>query len=148
MLDQYNVVLFDMPPSKEILWALLSGKRTARIYAHFYKKESDFFSPVPTREHFKWYYAFLLKKNPFDLKKYGNELAKYRGWTKETIVFMTKVFFELDFVTMENGLISINKKASKHDLTDSITYQAKHSQINLEKDLLYSSVQQLKKSFD
>ena len=61
---QANVVLVDLPPSKDILCHLFKGKQPARIYAHFYKESSDFFSTIPTRDHFKWFYAFLLKKGP------------------------------------------------------------------------------------
>ncbi len=71
-LDHCDVVLVDLPPSKEILVRLFSGKKVSRIYAYFYKAESDYFSTIPTRDHFKWYYAFLAKKGPFDLKKYGD----------------------------------------------------------------------------
>lgn len=147
-LDFCNVVLFDLPYRKDLLVSLLSGKETARIYAHFYKQESDFFSTMPTREHFKWYYALLLKRNPFDLKRYGNDLAKHRGWTRETVDFMSKVFFELDFVTINNGLISLNYHVPKRDLAESFSYQKKQSQIQLEKELLYSSYPQLKNWFE
>ena len=75
-------------------------------------------------------------------------LAKYRGWTEETIDFMSKVFFDLDFVTMDNGLISLNKNANKHDLSDSITYKQKQRYLTLEKELIYSSYEQLKNWFD
>jgi single-stranded-DNA-specific exonuclease len=142
------VVLIDLPPSKEILVRLFSGKKVSRIYAHFYKAESDYFSTIPTRDHFKWYYALLAKKGPFDLKKYGDTLAKHRGWTRETVDFMSQVFFELDFVTMDNGLITLNKNAGNHDLSESKTYQLKHAQLEIEKDLLFSSFHQLKDWFD
>ncbi|WP_338451505.1 single-stranded-DNA-specific exonuclease RecJ [Niallia oryzisoli] len=147
-LDQCHVVLVDLPPSKEILNRLLSGKKVARIYAHLFKAESDFFSTIPTREHFKWFYALIAKKGPFDLKRNSDAIAKHKGWTIETIDFMSKVFFELDFVTMENGLISLNKGLVKRDLADSRSYQQKLAQYELEKDLLYSSFQQLKDWFD
>ena len=96
-LDQSHVVLVDFPTSKNLLVNLLSNQKIARIYAHFYKAESDYFSTIPTRDHFKWYYAFLLKRVLLILKNIGNALAKYRGWTEETIDFMSKVFFELGF---------------------------------------------------
>ena len=57
------------------------------------------------------------------------KLAKHRGWTRETVDFMSQVFFELDFVTMDNGLITLNKNAEKHDLSESKTYQLKHAQL-------------------
>ena len=142
------MVLVDLPPSKEILVRLFSGKKVSRIYAHFYKAESDYFSTIPTRDHFKWYYALLAKKGPFDLKKYGDTLAKHRGWTRETVDFMSQVFLELNFVRMDNGLITLNKSVGKHDLTESETYQRKQAQLEIEKDLLFSSFRQLKDWFD
>ena len=147
-MDFMHVVLIDLPPSKEMLGKLFSGKNPGRIYVHFYKENSDFFNTLPTREHFKWFYAFLSKKGPFDLKRYGDELAKYRGWTKDTIEFMSQVFFELDFVKINNGFISLEKNIPKRDLTESKTYQHKVQAFTLENELLYSSYEQLKGWFD
>jgi single-stranded-DNA-specific exonuclease len=147
-LNERNLVLLDFPPSKEIVNNLLCGKKPGRIYPHFYKKESAYFNTMPTREHFKWYYAFLAKKAPFDLKRFGDDLAKHRGWSKETIDFMSQVFFELNFATINNGLISLEKVAPKRDLTESNTYQQRQAQFTLEKELLYSSFHQLKDWFE
>ncbi|WP_102263700.1 single-stranded-DNA-specific exonuclease RecJ [Mesobacillus jeotgali] len=147
-LDQSNVVLLDLPSSKDILEKLFAGKNPGRIYVHFYKENSDFFTTMPTREHFKWFYAFLAKKGPFDFKRYGDELAKHRGWTKETIDFMSQVFFELDFVKINNGFISLEENVPKRDLSESKTYQHKVQAFTLENELLYSSYEQLKNWFD
>jgi single-stranded-DNA-specific exonuclease len=146
--DQANLVLADFPPSKTILTNLLKGKQPARVYAYLYKESSDFFSTVPTRDHFKWFYAFLLKKGPIDLKRYGADIAKARGWSQETIKFMSKVFYELEFVTINNGFITLNRSAQKRDLTDSRTYQLKQEQYELEKELLFSSFHELKTWLD
>ncbi|WP_040207836.1 single-stranded-DNA-specific exonuclease RecJ [Neobacillus jeddahensis] len=143
-----NIALVDFPPTKGLLRGLLEGKRPARIYAYFYKESSDFFSTVPTRDHFKWFYAFLMKKGPIDLKRHGETIAKQRGWSEETIIFISKVFSELDFVTINNGFITLKTGAQKRDLTDSSTYQTKERQYALERDLLFSSYQELKAWFD
>ncbi|MBY0146742.1 single-stranded-DNA-specific exonuclease RecJ [Neobacillus niacini] len=143
-----NIVLVDLPPSKELLCHLFNGKQPARIYAYFQKENSDFFSTIPTRDHFKWFYGFLLKKGPIDLGRHGDEIAKHRGWSSETVTFMSKVFSELDFVTINNGFITLNKQSQKRDLTDSMTYQTKQAQYALERDLLFSSFGQLKSWFD
>ncbi|WP_342432428.1 single-stranded-DNA-specific exonuclease RecJ [Neobacillus sp. FSL H8-0543] len=143
-----NIVLMDFPPSKEILIHLFKGKKPARIYAYFQKENSDFFSTIPTRDHFKWFYALLMKKGPIDLGRYGEVIAKKRGWSQETITFMSRVFSELEFVTMNKGFITLNKQAHKRDLTDSHTYQTKQAQFALERDLLFSSFQDLKNWFD
>ena len=147
-VDGKNIVLVDMPADLSILDQLVQGKSPARIYTHFLQENGHFFSTLPTRDHFKWYYAFLSKRRTFDVRKHGDELAAYRGWSKETIEFMSQVFFELEFVTMENGLIAINSEKQKKDLGDSSTYQQKQNQIKLEKELLYSSYQELKQWFD
>lgn len=143
-----NVVLVDLPSAINIMSALVEGKKPSRIYAYFYKESSDYFSMIPTRDQFKWFYAFLLKQGTVDMKKYGDAIAKRRGWPKETIFFMTKVFYDLDFVTINNGLVTIKKQAQKRELADSRTYQLKQEQSTLESTLLLSSFQQLKDWFD
>ncbi|MGG0716355.1 single-stranded-DNA-specific exonuclease RecJ [Robertmurraya massiliosenegalensis] len=147
-IDDRSIVLSDLPPSKDFLFSLLQEKQPARIYVHFYGEESDYFSTLPTREHFKWYYGFLMKKAPFDLKRYGDDLAKHRGWTRATIDFMSQVFLELEFIKQHNGFITLNQVKNKKDLSESITYQQKQTHYALEGELLYSSVDQLKKWFD
>lgn len=146
--DSKYVVLLDMPNDDTLIKDLFNNTFPDRIYTLFHHEQDHFFSTIPTREHFKWFYAFLSKKGPFDMDRYAEDLAKYRGWSKETIDFMSQVFFELEFVKIDKGLISLSNQASKRDLTESKTYQLKERQIELEKQLLYSSYQQLKHWFD
>ncbi|MEK4222898.1 single-stranded-DNA-specific exonuclease RecJ [Bacillus sp. FSL W8-0116] len=143
-----NIVFMDLPPKKEYMEILLSHKSPNRIYAHFYQEKQHYFSTVPTREHFKWYYAFLLKQKTFDLKRYSGDLAKYRGWSKETIEFMSRVFLELGFVTIEDGLISLNEAPAKRDLSESKAYREKQEQYQIENELLYSNYEQLRDWFN
>lgn len=147
-VTEKNVVLADLPPSLAILESLFGGREPARIYAHFYTKKNAYFSTMPTREHFAWYYRFLAKKAPFDIRKNGAALAKYKGWTKETINFMSRVFLELDFIYVKDGLIYLNKAPKKNDLTSSSTYQKKQAYFALEGVLLYSTYGQLRNFFD
>ncbi len=148
VLDGMNVVLVDFPQSKQQLQYLLSGKKVARIYAHFHQEEIEMLNTMPTRDDFKWYYAFLYKKGVFDLRQYGVDLARRKGWSVRTLKFMTTVFFELDFVTMSNGIITVVKTPEKRDLSNSKTYQSRQEIIQLEKNLLLSSYKQLKENLD
>ncbi|MBS4217038.1 single-stranded-DNA-specific exonuclease RecJ [Bacillus sp. FJAT-49711] len=143
-----HIVLYDMPQDIDMLDKLIRGKSPERIYAHLYHDHTQFFSIIPTRDHFKWYYAFLLKRQSFDLNKFGEDLAKYRGWSIETVKFMSEVFFELNFVTIKDGFISINPDKQKKDLADSEIYRKKQEQISMEKLLLFSSNKDLKSWFD
>ncbi|MCY7860322.1 single-stranded-DNA-specific exonuclease RecJ [Bacillus haynesii] len=147
-LESRYAVFIDIPQSLDIFDHVINGKKLERIYLIFYQSDEHFFSTFPTREYFKWYYAFLLKRGSFDLPKYGGELARHKGWTKDTIDFMTKVFFELGFVTIENGVLSVVYHAEKRDLTDSETYREKQRLIELEQKLIYSSADELKQWLD
>ena len=98
---------------RSLLQKTIQHKQPERIYAHFYHVQDHFLSTMPTRDHFKWFYAFLMKKGPLDVNKYGDDIAKYRGWSRDTIDFISKVFFELDFVTIENGLITLTNQCEK-----------------------------------
>lgn len=138
-----HLVFMDMPSSRLLLQKTIQDKQPERIYAYFNHVQDHFLSTMPTRDHFKWFYAFLMKKGPLDVIKYGNDLAKFRGWSRDTIDFISKVFFELDFVTIENGLLTLKANAKKRDLADSLAYQRKKEQFELEKELVYSSYQQL-----
>ncbi|MDX8341967.1 single-stranded-DNA-specific exonuclease RecJ [Rossellomorea sp. YZS02] len=147
-MNKASLVLLDLPTSKPLLEDLLKKGKPHRIYAHFFQEEDHFFSTMPTRDHFKWYYGFLSKRGSFDLNKHGDDLAKYKGWSKETIDFMSQVFFDLKFVTIVNGFISLNPEKTKKDLSESRTYQKKQQQYELENELLYSSYQELKTWFN
>jgi single-stranded-DNA-specific exonuclease len=61
---------------------------------------------------------------------------------------MTRVFFELDFVKINNGVISLNPVKMKKDLSESPSYRKKQEMIRLENELLYSSYPALKKWFE
>src|SRR5690606_22099280 len=95
----------------------------------------------------KWFYAFLLKRKRFDLRQFGHQLAAYKGWSKDTVHLMAKVFYELGFVTVENGHIAIVEKPEKKPLDESPTYRSLQEQVRLENQFLYSSYQQLKQWF-
>ncbi|MBS4173663.1 single-stranded-DNA-specific exonuclease RecJ [Bacillus sp. FJAT-49736] len=147
-IDERNIVLLDLPTSKVMLENLINNKLPNRIYCYFYQKQNHYFSTIPTREHFKWFYGLLMKRNPFNLNKHKDELASFKGWSRETIDFMSQVFFDLDFVTIEDGLISLNPVKAKRDFVESITYQKKQEQLTIENELLYSSYKELKSWFD
>lgn len=61
---------------------------------------------------------------------------------------MSQVFFELGFVTINDGIITLNQTKLKRDLTEAPSYQQKKEMAVMEDELLYSPYQQLKKWFD
>ncbi|WP_026689104.1 single-stranded-DNA-specific exonuclease RecJ [Alteribacter aurantiacus] len=142
------LILGDIPVTEDDIPTLMQAGKPSRVYAVFAQEEDTFFKTLPTRDHFKWYYAFLTKRGSFNLEKQAQDLAKHKGWTKDTVVFMSKVFFELDFVTMDNGFVTLQDKPSKKSLGDSRLYQQQLKQGELENQLVYSSYRALKQWFE
>lgn len=142
------IVLLDLPQNVQLLEQLLIRTLPTRIYAHFFMMDSQYFNGMPTREQFGWYYTFLKQRPNFNLKIHGNELAKHTGWNIEVLKFMTKVFFELGFVKIDNGLASLVEQAPKKALTEAPAYKIRAEQIDMEQKLLYAPYIELKLWFD
>lgn len=142
------VVLLDLPPNVRMLEQLLENVRPNRIYAHFYMPDSHYFDGMPTREQFVWYYTFLRKRRIFQLRQNLTELAKHKGWSRDMLIFMTQVFFELGFVTIDNGLAKIVDHPPKKELTSAKIYQQRAQQMALEQTLLYAPYKDLREWFD
>ncbi|MFS0575326.1 single-stranded-DNA-specific exonuclease RecJ [Sporosarcina sp. 179-K 3D1 HS] len=143
-----NVVLLDMPNATDELEHVIQTIVPDRIYAHLHEPESKYFEGIPGRDQFGWYYTFLKKRGSFDIKRNADMLAKHMGWKKGTISFMSRVFSELGFVKIENGLVSVVETGEKRDLAEAPSYRQRQRQIELEKILLYASYVELKQWFE
>lgn len=147
--DSYeNLYLFEMPNNLEQLKVLVQKVKPKCIFACYRTDDAQFLKTLPNREHFKWFYGMLLKRKQFDIYKDGYKLTKHKGWTKDTIEFITQVFFELEFVKINNGLVTPNPNPNKKDLTESKFYQTKQAKINVEEILYFSTYKELKLWFD
>jgi single-stranded-DNA-specific exonuclease len=130
------------------LEGLLQTITVSKIYACYRVEESTFLKAWPSRDHFKWFYGMLLKRKEFNLHREGDQLAKRKGWDRSMVDFISQVFFELEFVKIKDGLITINSQPSKKDLKESTLYQEKEKQLMIEKTLYYSTYKELKNWFN
>ncbi|MDL4841434.1 single-stranded-DNA-specific exonuclease RecJ [Aquibacillus rhizosphaerae] len=139
-----DLILLDLPTELDQLSNVLSIVKPERIYACYHVNDGQYFSSLPIREDFKWFYAMLLKRKQFELNRDIPKLTRHKGWKEEKIKFIIKVFYELEFVKMDNGIIIPNPNPSKKDLTESLTYQNKINQSEIEAKLYYSNYNELK----
>jgi single-stranded-DNA-specific exonuclease len=146
-LSNQFVVLLDIPDERKQLASLFENGKPSRIYTVFYHEDDAFFTTNPNREQFKWYYAFLLKKKSFNINEHSEGLAKHKGWSRHTIHFMTKVFCELGFVTIDDGMLHVASNPQKKSLDESATYRKKQELAYIENDFVYSSYVDLKQWF-
>lgn len=142
------IVLLDLPTNVRLLEDLLTQQELKRVYVHFYTPNSQYFNGMPTRQHFSWYYGFLKKRPTFNLNAHIKELSQHIGLNTNVINFMTKVFFELEFVRIEDGFITVLENAPKQELTEAPSYKMRSQQIELEQKLLYAPYIELKQWFN
>ncbi|QTM99928.1 single-stranded-DNA-specific exonuclease RecJ [Sediminibacillus dalangtanensis] len=143
-----SLILLDLPERLDDLEHLLSRLKPDKIFACFYEKDGHFLEVLPSREDFKWFYAMMLQRKQFDMKKELDLLAKHKGWKQEKIKFISEVFFELEFVKIEDGLLKTNPHPAKKDLTEAPAYQKMQNRLEIEKTLYYSSYDELRAWFD
>lgn len=141
------IYLFDLPPDLEQLQRMIRQFKPVSIHACFYTENSAYMSSLPTREDFKLLYSLIWKRKELDISKEIHAIRNARGWTDDKVQFMLEVFSELEFVTIEDGIVHVNNTPQKKDLTEASIYQRKLKQIEIEKTLYYATYDELVKWF-
>lgn len=67
--------------------------------------------------------CFLQKRGTFAVGELAKKLEAHRGWSAETVAFMTTVFEELGFITVERGVVRFVSDPIKKSLEDSPTFR-------------------------
>lgn len=146
--DRYAIFV-DIPDHLDQLTRLFDADAfPERLYAVFKSNSSDYFSPLPTREQFKKVYAYLKQYQPVQQGTFDRKVSSLLGIRSSNIKFIIDVFFDLNFVKMENGLLSMSDNPEKRDLTTAETYQKRISRVDVEDLLCYSSFSSLKRWID
>jgi len=144
-----HAVLYDMPETFNQIEAVMSAmKQVEQVDAVFYEKEDYFFTALPARDQFKWFYAFIQKRKTFDFNKHAEDLARHKGWNKNAVSFICRVFSELEFVKINDGIVTLEENPEKRDLSESHTYQKHIQKSRIQQELCYSTFRSLKKQLD
>lgn len=138
-----DLIFADMPDDVGLLEAIVMNTEADRIYLHVAAENGNAIASMPSRQHFAQLYAVLKKHQPFPLAQNMSRLSKQFSWTNDQIDFMLQVFFDLNFATIEDGVIRLNDVKEKRNLEDSEIYKARVYRIALEQKLLYSNYNEL-----
>ncbi|QDI92828.1 hypothetical protein EPH95_18010 [Salicibibacter halophilus] len=141
-----DILLFDLPKRLSDLTDFLEENESfiRSIYTGFMETGQAFFATKPTREAFKWLYVYLKKYAPLHIQEHEPVIARYQGWSSDTIHFMLQVFMELEFVTRSEGKLVVNAKPLKQDLQASPTFRSYDEKREIEETLKYSTYKELK----
>ncbi|MBE7356159.1 single-stranded-DNA-specific exonuclease RecJ [Staphylococcus haemolyticus] len=145
-IDQEHevVVLRDLPNDLDSLKNSLKNLNYSQLYLVLQHQQSIYFDGMPTSNQFKSCFKALMTKKETNLEQEGMLLCQHLNVKPNILKFMLKVFYELGFVTEENGIIKIVDNANKQNIETSRVYQLRQSRMEVEKLLLYDDFTQLK----
>lgn len=135
------VVLVDCPLSLKLLRQALQKWQPTQITTYFFHQTDYYASGMPSRTEFATVFA-AVKRQPLT-KAALLQLGKQLKIDQEKVNFMVKVFFELNFVKMEQGKLLINDEVQTHQLSEAPIYQKRLDLIQTQEKLLYSNGDQL-----
>ncbi|MBP2077472.1 single-stranded-DNA-specific exonuclease RecJ [Oceanobacillus polygoni] len=146
--NKQTLYIYELPTNLNQLKAIINQTKPVNIYACYHIEDSAYLSAFPSREEFIWFYALVRKRRVLDLKTELQTIMNHKGWSKDRIIFISSVFFELGFVKIEDGVIEVETNPMKKDLTDSKLYQERLNKADIEKQLYYSNYEELKTWFE
>ena len=117
------VVLNTLPESVTELKEWFEGKDFQAIYFKNSIKEAYYLTGYGTREQFARLYKTIYQFPEFDVRYKLDELSHYLKIDKILLIKMIQIFDELDFVTIDNGVMTVNKEAEKREIEDSQIFQ-------------------------
>ncbi|MGZ7268986.1 single-stranded-DNA-specific exonuclease C-terminal domain-containing protein, partial [Streptococcus pyogenes] len=81
-------------------------------------KQDYYLTGYGTREQFAKFYKAIYQFPEFDVRYKLKELADYLKIPYILLVKMVQIFQELEFVTITDGIMSVNKEAQKRDISE------------------------------
>ncbi len=118
-----EVILLDIPDKEEELKAFFSGKDFSAVYFKNQIKEQYYLTGYGTRDQFAKLYKTIYQFPEFDIRYKLKELSQFLKIPDILLVKMIQVFNELDFVSIDNGVMVVNKDAQKREISESQIYQ-------------------------
>lgn len=145
-IDQEHevVILRDLPNDLDSLKDSLKNLNYSQLYLVLQHQQSIYFDGMPSSNQFKSCFKALMTKKETNLEQEGMLLCQHLNVKPNILKFMLKVFYELGFVTEENGIIKIVDNANKQNIETSRVYQLRQYRMEVEKLLLYDDFTQLK----
>ncbi|MDU2714351.1 MAG: single-stranded-DNA-specific exonuclease C-terminal domain-containing protein, partial [Streptococcus salivarius] len=117
------VVLNTLPESATELKEWFEGKDFQAIYFKNSIKEAYYLTGYGTREQFARLYKTIYQFPEFDVRYKLDELSNYLKIDKMLLIKMIQILYELYFVTIDNGVMTVNKEAEKREIEDSQIFQ-------------------------
>lgn len=139
-----TLYLVDCPATLTDLQTALTAISADQIVVYFYLKESHYLLGMPDRAEYAKLFKFVQTHQNVDVAHRLGELATYLRLKTPQLVLMLQIFTELQFVTIEHGVMNPVASPAHHAIESAPSYEQRQTQIETEKQLLYSETADLK----
>nr|WP_242700628.1 single-stranded-DNA-specific exonuclease RecJ [Enterococcus sp. DIV0212c] len=133
-----QLVFVDCPDDIDLLKQITQLGKIERVYMMGISQEEAYLNGTGTREQYAQLYKFVRQQEQVDVRYKLNVVAQHLKIQEKLLIFMIQVFFDLGFVTIENGVLRKVESPENHPLTESKVYQTRLKRIKTEEFLLYS----------
>ena len=123
MLSSPAIVVKNIPEDLSLLKQVLQEQDFSAIYFKNDIAKAYYLTGYGTREQFAKLYKTIYQFPEFDIRYKLKDLSAYLKIEQILLVKMIQIFEELGFVTIENGVMRVNKDAAKRDIAESQIYQ-------------------------
>lgn len=143
-----DLILYDIPTTYAGIKRIKNVQQFERVWLIFGDEwQQNQLQRLPDRDSFKWLYAYLLQNKKVAIEEKIWEIVKWKKTTEAEVRFMIQVFKDLSIVDEIDGMICIAKPKEKRSFEESATYVREKERIELEQELLFSSVDAIAKWF-
>lgn len=151
LTDFNKLVIMEPPKDMDLLTDWLDAKNWSQIYLGSFLQTSKYLIGLPSREETVKFYKYQIsQKESYFIRDRLDEVAKQLDVHVGKIKLLYLMFFEAEFVTIENGRISnVNPpKKEKVDLTELSSYRQFKAEIEIERLLNYASLAEVASYFE
>ncbi|EOH98535.1 single-stranded-DNA-specific exonuclease RecJ [Enterococcus haemoperoxidus ATCC BAA-382] len=136
--NSQQLVFVDCPDDIDLLKQITQAGKIERVYIMAISQEEAYLNGTGSREQYAQLYKFVRQQEQVDVRYKLNVVAQHLKIQEKLLIFMIQVFFDLGFVTIENGVLRKVESPENHPLTESKVYQTRLKRIKTEEFLLYS----------
>ncbi len=116
----------------------------SRVHLFAESLEQCYLNGIPSREQFGKLFKFIDHHQQIDVRYKTKDIAKFLKVEESVLIFMIQVFFDLEFVTIDSGVMNKVQAPANRALSESKSYQERQLKIEAEKFLLYSNASELR----
>ncbi|MBY5034921.1 single-stranded-DNA-specific exonuclease RecJ [Streptococcus gallolyticus] len=143
LIEQSAVVINQLPTDKTALKQVFKEHDFQAIYFKNTIDQPYYLDGYGSREQFAKLYKTIYQFPEFDVRYKLAELSQYLKIKKPLLIKMIQIFQELGFVTINEGVMTVNKEAEKREIAESQIYQDLKEEVIYQELMALGTVQEI-----